>query len=63
MYGTFAKNVWRYTDGHMICSSAITNSGQRLTKASIDYVNGELGNVMEMSKDELMEYFELDSKK
>jgi DNA polymerase elongation subunit (family B) len=63
MYGTFAKNVWRYTDGHMICSCAITNSGQRLTKSSIDYVNGELGNVMEMSKDELMEYFELDSKK
>ena len=63
MYGTFAKNVWRYTDGHMICSCAITNSGQRLTKSSIDYVNGELGNVMEMSKDELIKYFELDLKK
>ena len=31
MYGTFAKNAWRYTDGYMICSSAITNSGQHLT--------------------------------
>jgi hypothetical protein len=39
MYGTYAKNGWRYTDGHLICSAAITNSGQRLTQESIIYVN------------------------
>jgi DNA polymerase elongation subunit (family B) len=47
MYGTFAKNGWRYTDGYMICSSAITNSGQRLVQESITFVeeiiNDELG--------------------
>jgi DNA polymerase elongation subunit (family B) len=42
MYGTFAKNVWRYTDGHMICSCAITNSGQRLTTNAIEFVNNKL---------------------
>lgn len=39
MYGTFAVSGWRYTDGHKICSAAITNSGQRLTKESIDFTN------------------------
>ena len=38
MYGTFAKNGWRYTDGNMICSAAITNSGQRLVQESIEFV-------------------------
>lgn len=42
LYGTFAINSWRFTDGHKICSAAITNSGQRLDKESIDYVNNEL---------------------
>jgi len=39
LYGTYAISGWRYTDGHKICSAAITNSGQRLTKESIVYVN------------------------
>ncbi len=42
MYGTFAKNGWRYTDGHLICSAAITNSGQRLTQESISFVNNKI---------------------
>ncbi len=42
MYGTYAKNGWRYTDGHLICSAAITNSGQRLDQESIDFVNQKL---------------------
>ena len=51
MYGTFAKNVWRYTDGHMICSAAITNSGQRLTQESIKFVNGMLREETKLKKD------------
>jgi DNA polymerase elongation subunit (family B) len=41
-YGTYAKNMFRYTDGHIICSAAITNCGQVLTKQSIDDVNEKL---------------------
>lgn len=41
-YGTYAKNMFRYTDGFMICSSAITNCGQVLTKQSIEFVNNKL---------------------
>jgi DNA polymerase elongation subunit (family B) len=39
MYGTFAISSWRYSDGHLLCSSAITNSGQMLTKLTIEFVN------------------------
>ena len=39
LYGTYAINSWRFTDGFKICSAAITNSGQRLTKESIIFVN------------------------
>jgi DNA polymerase elongation subunit (family B) len=42
MYGTFAKSGWRYTDGHLICSAAITNTGQRLTQESINYLNDRI---------------------
>jgi DNA polymerase elongation subunit (family B) len=42
MYGTYAINGWRYTDGHLICSAGITNSGQRLTQESIDFVNNKI---------------------
>jgi DNA polymerase elongation subunit (family B) len=47
LYGTYAINSWRYTDGHKICSSATTNSGQRLTQESIifvdNYISKQLG--------------------
>ena len=39
VYGVFAKNSWRYTDGHKIISKAITLTGQRLTQESIKFVN------------------------
>lgn len=42
LYGTYAINGWRYTDGHKICSASITNSGQRLTKESIVFINDVL---------------------
>ena len=42
LYGTYAINGWRYTDGHKICSASITNTGQRLVKLSITYINGKL---------------------
>ena len=50
MYGTFAKNGWRYTDGHLICSAAITNSGQRLTCESIDFVNNKINTELKTEK-------------
>ena len=39
LYGTYAINSWRFTDGFKICSASITNSGQVLTRTSIDYIN------------------------
>jgi DNA polymerase elongation subunit (family B) len=50
MYGTYAKNGWRYTDGHLICSAAITNSGQRLTQESIIYVNDTINEELGIDK-------------
>ena len=39
VYGCYAINSWRYTDGHKIISSAITLTGQRLIQESIIFVN------------------------
>jgi DNA polymerase elongation subunit (family B) len=39
VYGCFAINGWRYTDGHKIVSKAITLTGQRVTQESIKFVN------------------------
>ena len=39
VYGVFALNSWRYTDGHKFISKAITLTGQRLTQESIKYCN------------------------
>ena len=50
LYGTFAINGWRYTDGHLICSAAITNSGQRLTCESINFVNNKINNELKTEK-------------
>lgn len=44
VYGCFAINGWRYTDGHKIISSAITLTGQRVTQESIKYVNKWMNN-------------------
>ena len=48
LYGTYAINSWRFTDGFKICSSAITNSGQRLTKESINFVNQYISDQLEI---------------
>ena len=50
MYGTYAINGWRYTDGHLICSAGITNSGQRLTQESIEFVNNKINTELEIEK-------------
>ena len=48
LYGTYAINSWRFTDGFKICSAAITNSGQRLTKESITFVNGYISEQLDI---------------
>ena len=48
LYGTYAINSWRFTDGFKICSAAITNSGQRLTKESITFVNDYISEQLEI---------------
>ena len=60
MYGTYAKSGWRYTDGRLICSAAITNSGQRLTQETIDFVNDKINNeYLQLNKEELIKKFNL----
>jgi len=39
VYGCYAINGWRYTDGHKIISKAITLTGQRVTQESIKFIN------------------------
>ncbi len=50
MYGTFAISGWRYTDGQLICSAAITNTGQRLTQESIVFTNHKLNTELKSDK-------------
>ena len=49
VYGCYAINGWRYTDGHKIISKAITLTGQRVTQESIKFCNAwmneQLGTV------------------
>ena len=51
VYGTLGVNTWRFADGYKMCSAAITNSGQRLTVNSIDYVNQIINEELETEKD------------
>ena len=39
VYGTFAINSWRFTDGHKMLSSSITTTGQRFIMETIKYAN------------------------
>jgi DNA polymerase elongation subunit (family B) len=39
VYGAFAINSWRFTDGYKILSSAITCTGQRMIQETIKYTN------------------------
>jgi len=51
VYGVFAQNGWRYTDGHKMISKAITLTGQRLTQDSIKFVNDWLNEQLGTDKD------------
>ena len=51
VYGVFAQNGWRYTDGHKMISKAITLTGQRLTQDSIIFVNNWINEQMGTDKD------------
>ncbi len=59
LYGTYAVNSWRFTDGFKICSSAITNSGQRLTTSSIIHMEQLINNYMDKDIKELKEIIDL----
>lgn len=61
LYGTYAINGWRYTDGHKICSSSITNSGQRLVKESIIYINEDLEKTINSGRKEFVISSDTDS--
>jgi DNA polymerase elongation subunit (family B) len=39
VYGCYAINGWRYTDGHKMISKAITLTGQRITVEAIKFCN------------------------
>jgi DNA polymerase elongation subunit (family B) len=47
VYGVFAINGWRYTDGNKFISKAITLTGQRLTQESIKFVNNWMNEQLE----------------
>jgi DNA polymerase elongation subunit (family B) len=51
VYGVFAINGWRYTDGNKFISKAITLTGQRLTQESIKFVNSILNKELNNKKD------------
>jgi DNA polymerase elongation subunit (family B) len=61
LYGTYAINGWRYTDGFKICSASITNSGQRLTKESIIFINDYLKYLVDNGRDEFVIASDTDS--
>jgi DNA polymerase elongation subunit (family B) len=61
LYGTYAINSWRFTDGFKICSSAITNSGQRLTKESIVFANQYISNQLDIELKEFVIASDTDS--
>lgn len=51
VYGCFAQNGWRYSDGNLFVSKAITLTGQRLDQESIDFVNKEIREELKTDKD------------
>ena len=54
LYGCYAINSWRYTDGHKIISSAITLTGQRLLQESIVNMNKWINNHLKTDKDHII---------
>ena len=61
LYGTYAINSWRFTDGFKICSAAITNSGQRLTRESIKFVNQYISEQLDIEPREFVIASDTDS--
>jgi DNA polymerase elongation subunit (family B) len=61
LYGTYAINSWRFTDGFKICSASITNSGQRLTKESIIFVNKYISEQLKIEPSEFVRASDTDS--
>ncbi len=51
VYGVFAQNGWRYSDGNLFISKAITLTGQRLDQESINFVNDEVTKELGVEKD------------
>jgi len=51
VYGVFAQNGWRYSDGNLFISKAITLTGQRLDQESIDFVNKEVSKELGVERD------------
>ena len=51
VYGCFAQNGWRYSDGNLFISKAITLTGQRLDQESINFVNREINTELGTDKD------------
>jgi hypothetical protein len=51
VYGVFAQNGWRYSDGNLFISKAITLTGQRLDQESINFVNNEVTKELGVEKD------------
>lgn len=51
VYGVFAQNGWRYSDGNLFISKAITLTGQRLDQESIDFVNKEVTKELGVERD------------
>ena len=54
VYGCYAINSWRYTDGHKIISSAITLTGQRLLQESIVNMNKWINAHLKTDKDHII---------
>jgi DNA polymerase elongation subunit (family B) len=61
LYGTYAINSWRFTDGFKICSAGITNSGQRLTKESIVFANQYISDQLDIELKEFVIASDTDS--
>jgi len=51
VYGVFAQNGWRYSDGNLFISKAITLTGQRLDQESINFVNKEISTELGVERD------------
>ena len=54
VYGCYAINSWRYTDGHKMISSAITLTGQRLLQESIINMNRWINAHLKTDKDHII---------